>query len=78
MIQSNTIILIKVHLFHNIFKTFNRGADLAALVEEASLAAIRELMTSNELSTDNCVHKRHFDTALTKVRPSVSEKVCTK
>lgn len=51
------------------------GADLTALVEEASLTAIREAMKS--LTSDCCVHKRHFDVALTKVRPSVTDAVRT-
>lgn len=51
------------------------GADLTALVEEASLTAIREAMKSG--TSDSCVHKRHFDVALTKVRPSVNDAVRT-
>ncbi|XP_054289293.1 nuclear valosin-containing protein-like isoform X1 [Macrosteles quadrilineatus] len=51
------------------------GADLAALVREASLQALKEYMASTEPSKNDLrVCKRHFTTALSKIRPSVSEK----
>jgi ribosome biogenesis ATPase len=55
---------------------FLSGADLAALVREASVSALREHLSTN--GTDKCitVHQRHFEKALEKVRPSVSAKVC--
>ena len=67
----------------------SRGADLAALVREAACIALKEYMTLSHASVrdhtpslttpvadGNCiVHTRHFEQALTKVKPSVSIKV---
>jgi len=49
------------------------GADLVALVREASVAALREHLSTGAVCTDPRVRLRHFDTALTVLRPSVSE-----
>eukprot|EP00939_MAST-03C_sp_MAST-3C-sp1_P000397 g397.t1 len=50
------------------------GADLQALVREAALAALREALDSGEGgSGDVRVCPKHFEVALEKVKPSVSE-----
>jgi ribosome biogenesis ATPase len=51
------------------------GADLAALVREAGIEALRELMTASTTTTKLVVSNKHFSKALEKIRPSVSEKV---
>lgn len=51
------------------------GADLAALVREASMQAIKEFMTGGGESKQLSVCSRHFTSALEKIRPSVSERV---
>ena len=58
------------------------GADLAALVREASVAAFRELVLKPHLNktpmlpTDQLkVSKRHFESAFLKIKPSVSKRV---
>jgi len=56
------------------------GADLAALVREASIAAFRDLVLNPE-GSPGCQHKdlkvsaRHFETAFLKTKPSVTKKV---
>lgn len=52
------------------------GADLAALVREAGIEALKEHMTASTTSTKLLVCNKHFSKALEKIRPSVSEKVC--
>ncbi|XP_056424439.1 nuclear valosin-containing protein-like isoform X2 [Hyla sarda] len=52
------------------------GADLSALVREASISALRsEVLQSDPAVTrgDLLVYKKHFDEAFKKVRPSVSK-----
>lgn len=54
------------------------GADLAGLVRQASLYALKDSIVSD--SSQNCsetilVHKQHFVNAFTKLKPSVSEQV---
>jgi SpoVK/Ycf46/Vps4 family AAA+-type ATPase len=53
------------------------GADISALVREAAVAAIQEALTicgeQSFVKTD--VKLNHFETAFTKVFPSVSKKV---
>lgn len=50
------------------------GADLAALIREASLCAIQEHITGSETFQPSIkVSKRDFEMALGKVKPSVSE-----
>ncbi|CAF3590480.1 unnamed protein product [Rotaria sordida] len=50
------------------------GADLAALIREASEIAMTEHILKS-LPTDNaCVHQSHIDRAFSKILPSVSEK----
>ncbi|XP_063429904.1 nuclear valosin-containing protein-like [Mytilus trossulus] len=49
------------------------GADLAALVREASMSALKVMISSQGTSTIE-VNKEHFNTAFTRVRPSVSQK----
>lgn len=53
------------------------GADLAALVREASVAALKEfMMTSSSGKVGSLeVNNQHFQTALQKIKPSVSDKV---
>lgn len=50
------------------------GADLAALVKEAGVVALKEYILAPE-SQALVVTTEHFKTAITKVRPSVPEKV---
>ncbi|CAM5999801.1 unnamed protein product [Sphagnum balticum] len=56
------------------------GADLAALVREASVAALREQLFGNNNEhgapevEDNTVHHKHFVHAVSVVRPSVDKK----
>ena len=51
------------------------GADLAALVREASIAALKQAISKGPSHYDVLVSKQHFETAYPKVKPSVSEKV---
>jgi SpoVK/Ycf46/Vps4 family AAA+-type ATPase len=64
------------------------GADLAALVREASMAALRERISMSSLQGRQAVNlnsgvnlhgvgiaNRHFDVAFCRVKPSVSKKV---
>ncbi|GAU12742.1 hypothetical protein TSUD_122340 [Trifolium subterraneum] len=51
------------------------GADLAALMDKAILAALEEKLTTTEKKSDTLtVESKHFEVALSKVSPSVSEK----
>ncbi|XP_064622807.1 nuclear valosin-containing protein-like isoform X2 [Lineus longissimus] len=52
------------------------GADLAALVREASVTALKEFLGGEAKSIGKPVQvtKHHFDVAFSKVKPSVSEK----
>ncbi|CAG9770982.1 unnamed protein product [Ceutorhynchus assimilis] len=50
------------------------GADLAALVREASVLALKEIMLAGDLSKPLAVSSRHFVKASEKIRPSVPEK----
>ncbi|XP_061173136.1 nuclear valosin-containing protein-like [Saccostrea echinata] len=51
------------------------GADLAALVREASICALRTVMKSaHEGRQPVAVNKEHFDEAFVRVKPSVQEK----
>ncbi|KAJ1435011.1 P-loop containing nucleoside triphosphate hydrolase [Sesbania bispinosa] len=54
------------------------GADLAALMNEAALAAIRERRASTDTTRDtlNTVKTHHIHEALSKVFPSVSDMEC--
>uniref|UniRef100_A0A9J2PWI2 AAA+ ATPase domain-containing protein n=1 Tax=Ascaris lumbricoides TaxID=6252 RepID=A0A9J2PWI2_ASCLU len=49
------------------------GADLVALVHEASLVALKERLSTNDTSID-ALTMRHFRLAMQSVRPSVAEK----
>lgn len=51
------------------------GADLAALVRETGVIALKEYMLAGESKQPLLVNADHFKKALTKIRPSVSEKV---
>ena len=74
---------------HSYFLALFRGADLAALVREASMAALRECInvrSNNRVMSDEDrpsiqspvgVGMRHFSAAFQKVKPSVSKKVRT-
>ncbi|KAK6181387.1 hypothetical protein SNE40_009245 [Patella caerulea] len=53
------------------------GADLAALVRESSVCALKQLIQSTSKSTPQ-VTNEHFQTALNRIKPSVSKKVSTK
>ncbi|KAG8226501.1 hypothetical protein J437_LFUL007383 [Ladona fulva] len=51
------------------------GADLAALVREAGIAALKEFVSSGSSTGSNLmVCEKHFHAAFDKIRPSVSEK----
>ncbi|TKY71351.1 Cell division control protein 48-like C [Spatholobus suberectus] len=51
------------------------GADLAALMNEAAMAALDEKLTLTETTCDTWTIKRnHFEVALSKVSPSVSDR----
>ncbi|KAK7412060.1 hypothetical protein VNO78_03506 [Psophocarpus tetragonolobus] len=51
------------------------GADLAALMNEAAMAAVDEKSTSTERTCGTLIIKRnHFEVALSKVSPSVSDR----
>lgn len=54
-----------------------RGADLAALIREAAVGALKEFMLhpSGKSSCDITVMGQHFEAALRSVKPSVSKKV---
>ncbi|KAH8395033.1 hypothetical protein KR215_005636 [Drosophila sulfurigaster] len=50
------------------------GADLAGLVKQASMFALRQALNSDNTNTDDlCVRKSHFEEALRQLRPSVNE-----
>ncbi|KAI4298996.1 hypothetical protein L6164_032496 [Bauhinia variegata] len=50
------------------------GADLAALMNEAAMAALEEKLTSSERTCDTCtINAAHFEVALNKISPSVSD-----
>lgn len=51
------------------------GADLAALVREAGILCLQEYINSKEPSKQLAIQSKHFDEALTKIRPSVSAEV---
>lgn len=53
------------------------GADLAGLVRQASLQALRDSINidTSETEIDLSVHKKHFVLALQHMRPSVSTEV---
>jgi hypothetical protein len=51
------------------------GADLAALIREASEIAMTEHILQSLPTEDACVHQSHIDRAFSKIIPSVSEAV---
>lgn len=51
------------------------GADLAALVREAGVLALRDLIQGQNMSGIAMVTSEHFRKAFSKIRPSVPEKV---
>lgn len=56
------------------------GADLSSLVKEAATQALQEfvfnsLNCNGPITQEICVHLRHFQLAVNKIRPSVNEKV---
>lgn len=50
------------------------GADLAALVREASVQALKDLMIKGDMEKPAIVSMAHFTKAILKIRPSVTEK----
>lgn len=63
-------------IFICMWHIFNRGADLAALVREASICALRTVMKSfHKGGQPVIVNKSHFDEAFVRVKPSVQAKV---
>ncbi len=52
----------------------NSGADLSALVREASEFALKEFIR-NPVAENEIVRLRHFEKAFNKIKPSVSAKV---
>jgi|SanBayMetagenome_1026888.scaffolds.fasta_scaffold330364_1 SpoVK/Ycf46/Vps4 family AAA+-type ATPase len=57
-----------------IFYYNNSGADLSALVREASEFALKEFI-KNPTPENEIVRLRHFEFAFKKIKPSVSLKV---
>lgn len=53
------------------------GADLAALVHEAGLQALREVVSEPSTKPAAMVTTEHFNRAVLKIRPSTSDKVFT-
>lgn len=51
------------------------GADLAALIREAGVEALKEYMLLGDPQKTLMVTTEHFKRAVSKVRPSVAEKV---
>lgn len=51
------------------------GADLAALVREAAVIALKEIMLLGDGQQAVMVTTEHFNKAVSKIRPSVTEKV---
>ena len=49
------------------------GADLAALIREAGEEVIKDLMKDPSLPLE--INAKHLNTALNRIRPSISEKV---
>lgn len=53
------------------------GADLAGLVRQASMLALKESLMDPDLKLDDlCVNQQHFTKAIQMLRPSVSAQVC--
>lgn len=53
------------------------GADLAGLVRQASMLALKESLTNPDSKLDDlCVNQDHFTKAIQMLRPSVSAQVC--
>jgi ribosome biogenesis ATPase len=50
------------------------GADLAALVKEAGIVALKEFMLCGDTQKALVVNMEHFKRAIAKIRPSVPEK----
>ncbi|EEZ99985.1 Nuclear valosin-containing protein-like [Tribolium castaneum] len=50
------------------------GADLAALVKEAGIVALKEFMLCGDTQKSLVVNMEHFTRAIAKIRPSVPEK----
>ncbi len=53
------------------------GADLSALVREASEFALKEFII-NPISENEIVKQKHFELAFRKIKPSVSLRDCEK
>lgn len=51
------------------------GADLASLVKEASRESFKDLVKSGDMDKQCLVTNDHFNRAVAKIKPSVSEKV---
>lgn len=62
-----------IYFIHIIYLIF-RGADIAALVHEAGIIAMRESMCAKHTSGYHRVTIRHFQNAALRIRPSVQEK----
>ena len=72
----NEIHLVRFYPSEHVCTFVFSGADLAALVREASVTALREFMSAAREpgSSDTVtVANKHFRTAFCKVKPSVSE-----
>lgn len=53
------------------------GADLAGLVRQASMLALKESLNNADLKLEDlCVNQAHFTKAIQMLRPSVSSQVC--
>lgn len=51
------------------------GADLAALVKEAGVLALKDMLCGQNMLGPVLISLEHFKKAFSKIRPSVSEKV---
>ncbi len=68
--KSNFFLVTYLNSYH-IFS----GADLAALIREASEIAMTEHISKSLAMENACVHQSHIDRAFNKIIPSVSETV---
>ncbi|MGC9226566.1 AAA family ATPase, partial [Caldivirga sp.] len=61
-----------------LYASLYTGADIAAIVREASMMALREAITSTKTPSDVAVTMRHFQIAFQRVQPSLSVEVLRK
>uniref|UniRef100_UPI0025C6CC70 AAA family ATPase n=1 Tax=Caldivirga sp. UBA161 TaxID=1915569 RepID=UPI0025C6CC70 len=61
-----------------LYASLYTGADIAAIVREASMMALREAITSTKTPSDVAVTMRHFQIAFQRVQPSLSVEILKK